>query len=326
MTNYHKLSVIIPAYNENDMILPMLNECISSLSSINHEIILVDDGSSDGTFENVRKFSECHRNIKIVHYGGNHGKGFAIRYGFKYTTGDLVALIDADLNLHPVQIVKLMEYMDRTGADVVVGSKRHPSSKVNYPLKRKILSDIYYILVKSLFGVPVKDTQVGLKLYSRKVLDDIFPKVLVKRYAFDIEMLANAQRLGYKIIEAPVELNMGFSSRVNMKAIWNMLIDTAAVFYRMKIIHYYDRQDYDAVSERPSSDTLRSIPPGYPEDITLRSLPSEYLGDRTSIVKPGYPGVLPAIEKDLLRGNTDKMISNPRNIPTQEHSDLKYYH
>jgi len=130
--------------------------------------------------------------------------------------------------------------MEQTGADVVVGSKRHPGSKVNYPINRKIFSEIYFRFVKTLFGIQVKDTQVGLKLYKRKVLEDVCPIVLVKRYAFDIEILANAHRLGYKIREAPVAINMNFDSHVNKKAIWNMFWDTCAIYYRMNILHYYD--------------------------------------------------------------------------------------
>ncbi len=175
-----------------------------------------------------------------MNYGGNHGKGFAIRYGFKYTTGDIVAFIDADMNIHPRQIVTFIKEMERTDADVVVGSKRHPDSKVNYPVNRKIFSDVYYLFVKTLFGIQVKDTQVGLKLYKRKVLEDICPIVVVKRYAFDIEILANVHRLGYKITEAPIEIDMNFDSHVNKKAIWNMFWDTCAIFYRMNIMHYYD--------------------------------------------------------------------------------------
>ncbi len=235
-----KVSVVIPAYNENEIILETLKECISSLKGINHEIIIVDDGSHDGTYEKVQEFVREHKNINVVNYGGNHGKGFAIRYGFKHTTGDIVAFIDADMNIHPRQIVTFIKEMERTEADVVVGSKRHPDSKVNYPVNRKIFSNVYYLFVKTLFGIQIKDTQVGLKLYKRKVLEDICPLVVVKRYAFDIEILANAHRLGYKIREAPIEIDMNFDSHVNKKAIWNMFWDTCGIFYRMNIMHYYD--------------------------------------------------------------------------------------
>jgi len=234
------VSVVIPAYNENEMILETIKECETALIGIDHEIIVVDDGSLDGTYEKVKEYVRGHSNVKIVNYGCNRGKGFALRYGFKHTKGDLVAFIDADMNIHPRQILTFLKEMERTDADVIVGSKRHPESKINYRLNRKIFSEFYYRFVKTLFGIQVKDTQVGLKLYKRKVLQKICPMVLVKKYAFDIEILANAYRLGYKIRDAPVEINMSFNSHVNKKAIWNMFWDTCAIFYRMKIIHYYD--------------------------------------------------------------------------------------
>ena len=234
------VSVVIPAYNENEIILDTIKECEISLTGIDHEIIIVDDGSLDGTYEKVQEFARGNNNVRIVNYGCNRGKGFALRYGFKHTKGNFVVFIDADMNIHPRQILAFIKEMERTAADVVVGSKRHPDSKINYPINRKIFSEIYYRFVKVLFGIQVKDTQVGLKLYKRKVLEDICPMVLVKKYAFDIEILANAYRLGYKIRDAPVEINMNFDSHVNKKAIWNMFWDTCAIFYRMKVIHYYD--------------------------------------------------------------------------------------
>lgn len=237
-----KISIVIPAYNENGIIVETIKQCLSCMKGLDHEIIIVDDGSHDGTFKTVKEFAGAHKNIEIVNYGRNQGKGFAIRYGFKYTTGDMIAFIDADMNIHPSHILAFINEMIRTDTDVVIGSKRHPDSKVNYPASRKILSDMYHILTNILFKLNVRDTQVGLKLYKRKVLEDVYPLVLVKRYAFDIEVLANANRLGYRIIEMPVEINMDFDSKVNKKAVWNMLWDTCAVFYRMNIIHYYDRK------------------------------------------------------------------------------------
>lgn len=241
MKNDKTLSVIIPAYNESEIIIKMLEECISSLDGLKYEIILVDDGSRDRTHDKALVFSNGYKHVKVVNYGDNHGKGFAIRYGFKFATGDLIAFIDGDLNIHPRQILTLIYYMNKENVDIVVGSKRHKLSKIDYPIKRKILSDAYFYFVMILFGVPIKDTQVGLKLYKRKVLEDIFPIVLVKRYAFDIEILANAHRLGYNMVDAPIDINMDFDSKVNKKAIWNMFVDTCAVFYRMRILRYYDK-------------------------------------------------------------------------------------
>lgn len=236
------ISVILPAYNEEDSIGDVIKETVKALNEITYswEIVVVDDGSKDSTFAIAKEFAKNDRRIRAISYGRNMGKGFALKYGFEHSRGDLVVFMDADLDLHPRQIKKFIEVMEREKADVVVGSKRHPESKVNYPLKRRVLSDIYFLMVKTLFNLGVRDTQVGLKLFKRKVLRDVMPRILVKRYAFDVEVLANAVRRGYKIVEAPVELNFGFSSNINWKEIWRMFVDTLAIAYRMYIRRYYD--------------------------------------------------------------------------------------
>jgi hypothetical protein len=118
---------------------------------------------------------------------------------------------------------------------------------VNYPLYRKILSWGYRILTSTLFGFRVRDTQVGIKFFKRNVVKDVLPRLMVKRYAFDIEILAVAYACGYKrIYEAPVEINFRGGS-ITSKNLWNviylMLIDTFAVFYRLKILGYYQKKN-----------------------------------------------------------------------------------
>ncbi len=237
-----KISVILPAYNEEDKIGDVINETVKVLDKItdNWEIIVVDDGSKDLTFTIAKEFAKNDGRIRAISYGKNMGKGFALKYGFEHSRGDLIVFMDADLDLHPREIKKFIKIMEKEKADVVVGSKRHTKSKVNYPLKRKILSDSYFFMVKMLFNLNVKDTQVGLKLFKRKVLRDVMPRILVKRYAFDVEVLANAVRKGYKIVEAPVELDFKHSSNINWKEIWRMFVDTLAIAYRMHIKRYYD--------------------------------------------------------------------------------------
>jgi len=128
----------------------------------------------------------------------------------------------------------------------VIGSKRHPDSKIEYPIIRRILSWGYQQLTKALFGLNIRDTQVGMKIYRRKVLEDVLPRLLVKHFAFDIEILAVAYHLGYqKIYEAPVEINL-FSGKSSISwkkvspVVFNMLNDTFAVFYRLRLQRYYN--------------------------------------------------------------------------------------
>lgn len=238
------LSVVVPAYNEAERIAETIKGVQIALreQGLEYEVIVVDDGSVDNTREQALSNAEARSNIKIFSYKSNMGKGYALKYGFQFAQGDLVLFLDADSDLPPSQIPRFLEYMANSNADVIIGSKRHPLSKINYPLTRRLFSKAYSLLVKVLFRLDVSDTQVGIKLLRREVLDQVFPKVLVKRYAFDLELLANARRLGYKIAEAPVELNYRFSSQISSKAIWGIFLDTLAVFYRMKILHYYDRE------------------------------------------------------------------------------------
>jgi glycosyltransferase involved in cell wall biosynthesis len=239
-----KLSIIIPAYNEGKKIHYNLGNVIKhaqKLKNIDYEIILVSDGSTDNTYENALKHKS--KKVKIYHYEHNQGKGYALKYGFNKSKGELIIFIDADGDLPPNQIQTLLDFMKTNKADVVVGSKRHPQSKVDYPLKRRFYSRVYQLLIRILFSLKVRDTQVGLKLYKRKVLEKIMPKILVKRYAFGLETMVVANHYGFKITEAPVELKYNFSGTgINWKQIWNILVDTAAIFYRLKILYYYDEK------------------------------------------------------------------------------------
>ena len=240
-----KISVIMPAYNEARHIVTNLIEVVDTLSGFEYdfEVILVDDGSPDQTYLEAAKLLSTHPElVRVVHYDENRGKGNALICGASFARGDLIVFLDADMDLHPSQLPVLFAIMESADADVVIGSKRHPASVVNYPLKRRIYSMLYYTLIRVLFGLPVKDTQTGLKVFKRKVLDRVFPRVLVKRFAFDIEVLANAHHLGYKIVDAPVtlEFQRGAFGRIRAGDIYKIILDTFAIFYRMHILKYYD--------------------------------------------------------------------------------------
>lgn len=234
-----KLSVVIPMYNENN-IYENMNEMIRSIDSNfdDYEIVLVNDGSTNNCLQEAKKIKS--KKLKIVGYDKNKGKGYALKYGYKFVTGDYVTFIDADLDLHPDQIKNFFNYME--GVDAVIGCKRHPESKIYYPWYRKILSLGYHLFIYLLFGLKLKDTQSGIKLFRKNCLDVTLPKVAVKKYAFDLELLVVANKYGFKIREAPIELNYKFSGTgINLKQIYQMFIDTLAIFYRLRILRYYDR-------------------------------------------------------------------------------------
>ena len=243
------LSVIIPAYKQEktikrdiENVLAVLKE---GLKGHNFEIICVVDGELDKTSSEAKKVESPH--IKVYSYDLNHGKGYAIRYGMARAKGKLISFLDAGMEISPKGIMMLMAHMEWYSADIIVGSKRHPVSRVNYPFLRRLLSIGYHVAVKVLFGLPLKDTQSGIKIFKREVVDKIIKRLLVKRYAMDIEMLAVAKYLGFgRIFEAPIEVRFDSkTSSIKGETILRMAWDTLAVFYRLHILHYYDDKNKD---------------------------------------------------------------------------------
>ena len=242
------LSVIVPAYKQESTIqkdLENIDQTLrEGLKNYEYEIICVVDGRLDRTFEEAKKVKSS--KIKVVGYEDNKGKGYAVRYGMVRSKGDLVSFLDAGMDISPKGIMMLMAHMEWYNADVIVGSKRHPVSRVNYPFLRHVLSLGYHFGVRVLFGLSLTDTQSGIKIFKRKVLEKVLPRLLVKRYAMDIEMLSVTRHLGFKrIYEAPIEVTFDeWTSRIAWSTIFRMFWDTLAVFYRLNILKYYDDSNH----------------------------------------------------------------------------------
>lgn len=250
MVAMRKLSLIVPAYNKDHEVFKSISRYIDQLkwSIFDWEIIVVDDASRDRTLREAvrsKKFNGNSHRVKIFSYNLNQGKGFALYYGFKKSSGDVIVFADSDLDLSAENIPTVLEYLEKTDADIAIGSKRHPQSKVNYPLTRKILSKAYQILIRVLFNLNLSDTQVGIKAFKRQVLEDCFPRLVVKQFAFDLELLVVAKSQGFQNIqEAPVVLNYNFSSTIRLKSILKILQDTLAIFYRKNFLKYYSNNHY----------------------------------------------------------------------------------
>ncbi len=243
------VSIIVPIYKQQKTIQQDLKNIDDVLSKTRwkYEIIGVIDGFVDSSYELAKKVES--KTIKIFGYEENKGKGYAVRYGMARSSGEIIAFIDSGMDINPNGISLILEHMEWYDADIMVGSKRHSASKVTYPFIRKIFSFIYQTLIRILFELRVRDTQVGLKIFKRNVLEKVLPRLLVKKFAFDIEMLAVANHLGFKnIYDAPVEIAMDFTTNSSFsplklifnKNIWAMIQDTLGVFYRLKIQKYYD--------------------------------------------------------------------------------------
>jgi glycosyltransferase involved in cell wall biosynthesis len=242
-----KLSLIVPAFKQEKTIVRDVRRIDAALKKLGipYEILVVVDGYLDKTMQKLKQLKNI--DVTALGYETNAGKGFAVKYGVERAVGEVIGFIDAGMDLDPREIALMIDLMEWNKADMVIGSKLHPDSKVKYPMWRKIMSWGYRTLTHILFGYAVRDTQVGLKLFRRPVAKKVFKRIIVKRYAFDIEVLAVAQKLGYKkIIEAPVKLNFKKATGINTKNFWiailSMFWETLAVFYRLKILHYYDKK------------------------------------------------------------------------------------
>jgi len=243
--NKQLLSIVVPAYKQEKTIKRDLENIISVLDeglpgSYDYEIICVVDGRLDNTETNASKVKS--KKLKIKSYEQNQGKGHAVRVGMKHAKGELISFLDAGMDISPKGIMMLMAHMEWYKADIVVGSKRHPVSRVNYPFKRKLFSTGYHILTRVFFNLILSDTQSGIKIFKRNVVNAILPRLLVKDYAMDIEMLAVSKYLGFnRIYEAPIEVTFNkATSAISWGTVYKMLWDTLAVFYRLRIKHYYD--------------------------------------------------------------------------------------
>ena len=218
-------------------------EVVRTLQELNYqfEVIVVDDGSSDSTPEVLLRATFPDAAVRFIHYVENRGKGHALLCGARYAVGDYIAFLDADLDLHPSQLPLFFETLAAKDVDVVVGSKWHPLSKVDTRPLRRLYSKCYYFVTRSLFNLPVRDTQVGMKVFRREAIKAVIGRALCKRFAFDLEALVIINRLGYSISECPVTLQfMRFGNRIKLRDVLNMLQDTAAIFYRASVLRYYD--------------------------------------------------------------------------------------
>jgi glycosyltransferase involved in cell wall biosynthesis len=237
------LSVVIPAYYEADRIGETIRVTVAELARLacTYELVVVNDGSRDETLrlaeqvaaEEIAADQGC---IRVVGYEQNGGKGYAVKYGAARTRGRFVAFLDADLDLHPRLLRRMLAIQAESGADIVIGSKRHPQSVIDYPAERKLYSSAYYHLCRLLFGLPVRDTQTGIKLVRGAFAREVLPFLKVKRFAYDLEMLAVAHRLGLRIVEAPVELTFQRAfGRIGIRDIYGICADTAAIWWRLRL-------------------------------------------------------------------------------------------
>ena len=203
------LSLIVPAYNEAERLGATLAELgrFAAASPRPVELVLVDDGSSDRTFELLTSFSRSQGTERavVLRHDPNRGKGFAVRRGMLAARGDYLLFSDADLST-PLSEAETLLAAAEAGAEVVIGSRALPGSRIvrSQPLVRTLGGKALNLCIQALAVPGIHDSQCGFKLFSRRAARNIFARATIDRFSFDVEVLYLARKLGYRVEEVPI--------------------------------------------------------------------------------------------------------------------------
>jgi dolichyl-phosphate beta-glucosyltransferase len=212
-------SVVIPCFNEEHRIGPTLQKMVAFLSGRDQpwEVIVVDDGSADGTSDVVRHAFSGEARVRVIRHETNSGKGFAVCAGALAATGDLVLMSDADLSTPIAEVVGL-EAKAAEGFDLVVGSRVMPGAHISaaQPLRRRLSGWVFRRLVRVLGLCSVEDTQCGFKLMRRPAIDGVLRRIETEGFAFDVELIARAERAGLRVAEVPITWHDAEGSKVRL--------------------------------------------------------------------------------------------------------------
>lgn len=235
------VSFVLPAYNEGECIVGALERLESAVkhNGFGYEVVVVDDGSADDTRLKAWKYAARNRHVRIMGHCRNIGKGVALRTGFKSAYGDVVVFADSDSDVDYEQVKYYVEAL-RFG-DIVIGSKWHKDSVIEVSIMRRFLSHAFNVMVKLLTGVKVSDTQTGIKAVRRGEFKELFERLCVKRFAFDVELLVLARINGLKIVELPVKLKI--DERFSFREAWRMFYDLLGIAYRLRVKKWYQPRD-----------------------------------------------------------------------------------
>jgi dolichyl-phosphate beta-glucosyltransferase len=235
-----KLSVVIPAYNEAQRILPSLQQICTYLESRHpgFEIVVVDDGSTDGTAAVIAEGMPGRDVLHVLSYAPNRGKGYALRYGTHRARGDLVLLSDADLSTPITEIEKMLPLIG-DGCDMVIGSRAHAQAEIRkrQPFYREGAGKLFNVLVRLVVGGPFRDTQCGFKLFRRDAVVPLLPHLRIDRWAFDVELIAFALAAGLEVAEVPVVWINSPMTTVSLGGGARAFLDLVRIRHRVRRLH-----------------------------------------------------------------------------------------
>ncbi|MEN6532623.1 MAG: dolichyl-phosphate beta-glucosyltransferase [Bryobacteraceae bacterium] len=217
------ISIVIPAYNEERRLPATLDKVLAYLDARDYpssEVIVVDDGSSDGTAQVIGRYQSADPRVRLVSNPGNRGKGYSVRHGMLEAKGEWRLFSDADLSAPIEELDKLLTAAKEQGAAVVIGSRALDRSLINVHQSffREVAGRIFNLSMRLLTGLPFQDTQCGFKLFEGRAAHEIFRRQRIDRFGFDAEALFIARILGFRIVEFPVRWSHTEGTKVRMFA------------------------------------------------------------------------------------------------------------
>jgi dolichyl-phosphate beta-glucosyltransferase len=214
------VSIVIPAYNEETRLpgtLDRINCYLAQSGWEFSEVLVVDDGSRDGTVSVVQDFAARAPAVRLLRNPGNRGKGYSVRHGMLEAKGKWALFSDADLSTPIQELEKLWSAAQEARAEVAIGSRALDRSLigVHQPAFRETAGKVFNLSMRIITGLPFWDTQCGFKLFETRAAREIFLRQQLDRFGFDVEVLFIARKLGYSSIEVPVRWNDVAGSKVS---------------------------------------------------------------------------------------------------------------
>jgi hypothetical protein len=233
-----QISLVLPAYNEVDYLSPAVEKSIRAIKEFSQsfEIIIAEDGSTDGTAERSEELAQKNPCVRHIHRDQRLGRGTALNNAFKYSRGQVIVYMDLDLATDISFLKPLVQAITLEGYDFSTGSRMLPESRAERTFSRSISSKTYNFLVRHMLGSKLSDHQCGFKAFKRDAVLSLIDEVDAKHWFWDTEILVRAQGHGLKVKEIPVEWKSGKGTKVNLfKDSWNMFRQIMSLWWKLKI-------------------------------------------------------------------------------------------
>jgi glycosyltransferase AglD len=232
------VSVVLPAFNEADKLEPAVTKISQSLNDVGYpyEIVIAEDGSTDGTAQRAEELTKKYAFIKHIHREKRQGRGTALNNTFKQCRGEVFVYMDLDLATDLKALKPLVDAIKLEGYDFSTGSRLLPQSKVERSLRRDLSSKTFNFIVRHMLGSKVHDHQCGFKGFKREPTMLLLDEVEATHWFWDTEILVRAHRHGFKIKEIPVEWKSGAGTKVNLfKDSYSMFKQIVKLWWKLKV-------------------------------------------------------------------------------------------